>query len=696
MKLISALGRALWADFVAARALLRTGALRVLVTAVVVTTLACRLSPSLSPLVYSMLSVLLRHRAPVAPDPSIAVVGIEQSMIDAHDEARAEMADDPTRPACICDTISRERLARLVARIRSARPRVVALDMFFTNKCPVKEHNGALKEVLGEGPGEVILSIEPLPGDRLRYRLPTPAIEGDLEPILASPMVYDRGGVIRGVELLQVGEMAEYVRATMDRLEDPTERFPALGAAAYAAMVGQPCDLPLPIDEHRLVCAGHEFPVNFEETIDLLGPLVQREATEGRYPMLINWVGPSGTFPMMAASAVMDAADDELKAWFGGKAVFIGSEIDRSEVPARGSAPWPGPGFVDQRGRPMMSGPEVHANVLDTMLRERFIRPVPHPTVWLLMLCSIFLTLVVFGSARTTTAVAFLALEGGAFVLAAHILIARDRWLYTAIPMLSLALSGASAAAWGFAKATSREAQLQRQLRAIDGATTSAVHDLKQPLAAISALAATLRQLQEKGRLSDAPEILERIDRQVGAALGNISDLLVADPDRAIGLSPQPFDVAALARDLATTLSLTSTVHQVEVFPAEGPVEIKGDPQLIGRVLSNLIDNAVKYSPAGGRVTVEIAPFPQVTVIRVKDQGIGIPPDRLDAIFERYERALPDGTDIPGTGVGLYSARRLIEAHGGRISARSELGVGSVFTVTLPTKARSDGPPEAR
>jgi signal transduction histidine kinase len=700
MRLISALGRALRTDASAARVFLKTGAFRVLLTSIAVTLLACRLSPSLSPLEYSMLDALLRHRRAVAPDPTVAVVGIEQSMIDAHEEWRAKTANDPAqrgKPACVCDTIARDDIAELVSRIRGAGSRVVVLDMFFTNKCPIERHNTALRDALEKGPSEVVVAIEPLPGDRLRYRLPTPEIQGTPEPILASPMVYNRGGGdIRGVELVQIGEMAEYTRIGLGPLENPAEVFPALGAAAYAALRGQPCDLAEPIDGHQVRCAGRPLPVGLDETIYLLEPLIRPDDPETLHPMLISWAGPPGTYPMYAASAVLRADPDELRAWFGDKAVLIGSESDRNRVAVRGEAPWAGPPFVDQRGQAMMSGPEVHANVLDTMLRERFVRPVSHPTLWLVMLASIFCTVVAFRATRTATALTLLALEGGGFVLAAQILIARDRWLYTAIPMLSLAVSGAVAAIWGYAKATSREAELQRQLRAIDGATATTVHDLKQPLAAISALAATLRRLQERGRLSDAPEILQRIENQVGSALGNINDLLVADPDRPIRLHPQPFDVAALARDLATTLGLTSGVHQVEVFPPDGQVMIEGDPQLIGRVLNNLIENAIKYSPAGGRVTVEVAPFPQVTVLRVKDQGIGIPPDRLEAIFERYERALPEGTDIPGTGIGLYSVKRLVEAHGGRISARSELGVGSVFTVTLQAKPVSDTPSTVR
>ncbi|MBM3499279.1 MAG: CHASE2 domain-containing protein [Armatimonadetes bacterium] len=691
MRLISALGLALRADLAAARAFLQTGLLRVLIASLILVVIACRLSLALSPLEYSMLDILLRQRPPGAPDPRIAVVGIEPELIDAHEEERARLAADPAhqgRPACICDTIPRDDIARLVERTRRAGARVVALDLFFTNPCPIRGHNGRLRLALGQGPGEVIVAVEPLPGHPSRYRLPTSEVKGGHDLLLASPLVYlGGGGGVRGVELVQAFEMADYVKEEHLPLEAPVELFPALGAAVYAAMTGHPCDLAEPMDGHWIMCGDHLIPVNYEERIDLLEPLIRRNAPEGRYPMLINWVGPAGSIPMYGASAVLKAEPENLESWFSGKVVILGSGIDRSLTPVRGGARWAGPPFVDQRGEVLMSGPEVHANVVDTMLRGRFLMPVAHSTVWLILILGATLTITAFRSARTATALGVLAVEGGGLLLAANVLITRNVWLYTAIPILTFSVSAALAIAWGLAKSTSHEAQLQRQLRSLHDATATTVHDLKQPLAAINALAAALRKLQEKGR-PDSPEILELIEKQVGSALGNIDDLLAVDAARPLRLNSQPFDVAALTRDLATTLGMTSSVHQIEVFPAEGSITLEGDARLIGRVLSNLIDNAIKYSPTGGRITIEVASFPQVAVIRVRDQGMGIPPDQLPGIFDPYVRALPEGMDIPGTGVGLHSVRRMVEAHGGHVTAQSQLGVGSTFTVTLPKVAQ--------
>jgi signal transduction histidine kinase len=643
-----------------------------------------------------MLDGLFRQRAAVVPDPHIVLIGIERSDIERYDE-------DKRRPElnlanCVCDTICRTDLAGLITKARSGGARTVALDLSIKDPCPVKGHDDALRTALSGKPCEAIIVIDanPTPGT-MWYTPPAASVIGDPQPILASPVMYNPSGKIRSVPLVQTGRLPQREEDRLRAFESPTSVFPALGAAAYASMVGHSCEVPDAIEDDLVTCVGARFPVWRSETVCLLSPLPRARSGGSAHAMLINWVGPPGTFPMYAASAVLHEEDQgRLNAWFTGKAVLIGSAMERKLVPVNGRPRRAERPFVDQSADAAMSGLEIHANVLDTMLRGRFVQPVSHPLTWLIMLVTMFLTIVVFRSAGTPGALTFLAVEVGALLVAARVLVARDLWLVTAIPILSLVSAGAVCAVWGYTKATHQAFELRRQLRAIDGATATTVHDLKQPLAAINALAATLRQLQEKGRLSDAPEIIKRIENQVGSALGGINDLLLADPDRPVRLNRQRFDVAALARDLGLALGLTSSAHELAVYPPEGEVVIDGDPQLIGRVLNNLIENAIKYSPAGGRVTVEVAPFPQVTVIRVTDQGMGIPPDRLDAIFERYERAVPEGSTIPGTGVGLYSVERLVEAHGGRITAKSELGTGSVFTVTLPSRVPEDAHPVAR
>ena len=116
------------------------------------------------------------------------------------------------------------------------------------------------------------------------------------------------------------------------------------------------------------------------------------------------------------------------------------------------------------------------------------------------------------------------------------------------------------------------------------------------------------------------------------------------------------------------------------------PVDV--DRERVHQVLFNLVDNAVRFTPAGGAVTVSAHAFNGSVEIRVADTGVGIPPEHLPRLFERFYRADPSRSrEDGGTGIGLAIARSVVEAHGGHIKAESELGAGSVFTFDLPVAA---------
>jgi len=115
------------------------------------------------------------------------------------------------------------------------------------------------------------------------------------------------------------------------------------------------------------------------------------------------------------------------------------------------------------------------------------------------------------------------------------------------------------------------------------------------------------------------------------------------------------------------------------------PVAVKADRRGLTRALTNLVDNAIKYSPEGGRVTVHLASEEEGTTISVSDTGIGMTPTQVSKLFQPFTRVLDESQHkIRGTGVGLYSTKRLVEAHGGDIWAESEYGRGSVFSIRLP------------
>jgi len=119
--------------------------------------------------------------------------------------------------------------------------------------------------------------------------------------------------------------------------------------------------------------------------------------------------------------------------------------------------------------------------------------------------------------------------------------------------------------------------------------------------------------------------------------------------------------------------------------PAEGVAMVAGDATLLRQAVANLVDNAVKYTPSGGTVTVGLSVRDEQAMIRVVDTGIGIAPDDRVRLFEKFYRIRRrDTMDIPGTGLGLAIVKSIVERHGGKVWVDSELDKGSTFHISLP------------
>jgi signal transduction histidine kinase len=158
-----------------------------------------------------------------------------------------------------------------------------------------------------------------------------------------------------------------------------------------------------------------------------------------------------------------------------------------------------------------------------------------------------------------------------------------------------------------------------------------------------------------------------------------------------VHLRRTPVDVAAHLRDLAPVWDATA-VDQTKRFSARVPGQpliVSGDADRLQQVFSNLVGNALKYTPPGGTVTVTARDADAEVEVTVEDEGEGIPADRLPRIFDLFERATATGA---GLGVGLAVVRALVEAHGGSVTASSPgVGRGSTFVVRLPL-LRQPGP----
>jgi len=213
-------------------------------------------------------------------------------------------------------------------------------------------------------------------------------------------------------------------------------------------------------------------------------------------------------------------------------------------------------------------------------------------------------------------------------------------------------------------------------------------HELKTPVALIKGYAGTLRRDDAHWDPSVIQESLAVIEEEADRLTGLIENLLAASKLQAEGMrltNIGDVDLSMMVRRAIDRFKTQTQTHTLSVtFSPDFPT-IQGDEVRLRQVIDNLIGNALKYSPHGGKVSVRGQFDDQQVTVAVSDQGVGLTTDEQERIFERFYRvddALTRKTQ--GTGLGLYLARAVVEAHGGQISVQSESGKGSTFTFVLP------------
>ena len=235
--------------------------------------------------------------------------------------------------------------------------------------------------------------------------------------------------------------------------------------------------------------------------------------------------------------------------------------------------------------------------------------------------------------------------------------------------------------------------RLQRLEQARDDFMAAVTHDLRSPLTTIRGMAQLLKRRLARlpGFSPELAEGIERIERASGRMQNLIDELLdfaLLRQGRALALDLRPTDLVALAREAAGTGTMPDGVPRVRVRAEVEPVIGIWDPVRLARVIDNLVANALKYSPSTAPVEIVIAREGEAeAVLRVRDEGVGIPAGDLPHIFERFYRGSNVGAYTPGTGIGLAGARQIVEQHGGTITVESVEGQGTTVTVRLPLTA---------
>jgi PAS domain S-box-containing protein len=220
-------------------------------------------------------------------------------------------------------------------------------------------------------------------------------------------------------------------------------------------------------------------------------------------------------------------------------------------------------------------------------------------------------------------------------------------------------------------------------------------HDLKTPLGVIKFASTTLLRDDVTFDHATQQELLLSVDQQTDRLRQTVDRILALGQleNGDLQVHAEPTDLLPLIEDLADAMQRHLSNHKLRVACEQEQLPAMADPHLIRNVLTNLVDNAIKYSPQGGAVVVSGSVEADRVVIGVEDQGIGIAEAERGRIFERYYRSSdPVVQRTAGVGLGLPICRGIVEAHGGAIWAESGSGRGAVILFTLPASSEIDGP----
>ena len=236
------------------------------------------------------------------------------------------------------------------------------------------------------------------------------------------------------------------------------------------------------------------------------------------------------------------------------------------------------------------------------------------------------------------------------------------------------------------AVAVFRDVSAERELDRMKSEFISMVsHQLRSPLASINASAELMLGSTVEPALQR--EMLELIRTQCISLGKFVEDILNVSRLEAgwVQVQKEPVTLMPLIKRTINLLKVKTDKHTFKVVTSGDVPFVIGDASKIEVILHNLLENAMKYSPAGGIIVVEVHEKGDQVIIRVIDQGIGIPEDQQDKIFERFHRVdSGDGQAVYGYGLGLYTSKKLTELQGGKLWVQSKLGEGSCFSVSLP------------
>lgn len=395
---------------------------------------------------------------------------------------------------------------------------------------------------------------------------------------------------------------------------------------------------------------------------------------------------PTNTYPMTDFVSVLDPSFDLGR--FAGKVVFVGRDI---QTTSRDYVRTP-----YSRDIVAMTALELHANMLDTLIRNS--APVRVPKWIDLFFTALISILTVYAVLSVTPSKGLLILAGtlvGYFVFGFFLFWLGGIWIGMAHPFLAVfvcyyffipyRLIIENRRSWEYY-------QKNKLLMQVEELKTNFIsmmsHDLRTPIARIQGMTDVV--LKDPNPLSKRQkEALENLSKSAQELLSFVSSILNLGriEGQKIELNYTSRDVNSLILEVIAKLEYLAKPKNIEIVAELEPMfSIRMDADLMRQVFSNLIENAIKYSPENSRILVTTEEVDGRVIIQVADQGMGIAEEDLPHVFAKFYRSrTAKSSTIKGSGLGLYLARYFVELHSGTISVDSRYGVGSTFTVELPT-----------
>lgn len=394
-------------------------------------------------------------------------------------------------------------------------------------------------------------------------------------------------------------------------------------------------------------------------------------------PMRIDFRGPSGSYPSVEATDVLEGTVEA--SVFADKVILVGKE---------GS---PFSDFETPLGR--MPALEIQANTADTFLSGREIRFLPKYVTWILAAAAVAASIVIILAFPLTLAWLFLLLFSLVIVLVTLFVFSQFKvwWgvgnpifciFATHLLMLGYKLSRQEEQQWR----TQQEAEYLREMDQFKNNFISLFsHDLKTPIAKIRAI--TNRLLGGSDLSAGSREAFQTIDRTNNELARLISDILRVTKMESMSLEAKKdvLDLNRLVELAIQRLTFAAEEKKIKIVADLEPLfSMEGDPDLIGEVVTNLLENAIKYSAEGTQIVVRTTETEDGVRLTVIDRGCGIPADEMPRVTGKFYRGRATEKTTKGSGLGLYLANYFVELHGGRLEIQSEVGKGTSVGFLLP------------